>query len=342
MSLPTTVFCFNQYINSISGIAQSISIRAQPLMIGLPKEASNKLWFATNNPVAAPEPRYELQRELRASKLIGETRDSNKIYLYRCQPGDRVMDEIGRLREIAFRLVGEGTGKSRDIDDYDYIYDHIVLWDEKVGKIAGAYRVANANLLLSKGGISALYTSELFRYQQTALDYLKRGIELGRSFVNPEYWGKPSLDYLWQGIGAYINQAPNIRYVFGAVSITNDYPKRLKDILIYYYQTFYRHEKNIAFPNNPYVIQPDTNANLKTLFSEVNTKQGLEIVQTEFKTANCKIPILYKQYSSCFEYGGYRLVCFNIDPNFNQCIDGLFIADMNYMKPPKRKRYLKR
>jgi putative hemolysin len=118
------------------------------------------------------------------------------------------MREIGRLREVAFRAVGEGTFKRRDIDEYDSHYFHLVLWDQHDLEIVGAYRFADAEQLTQADHPTGLYSSTLFNYSDSNQDLFAHGLELGRSFVQPKYWGKRSLDYLWFGIGAFLSRYP--------------------------------------------------------------------------------------------------------------------------------------
>ena len=139
-----------------------------------------------------------------ATELLGETSDGKQIRLAQCAEDSLLLQEIGRLRELTFRQVGEGTGRSRDLDDFDPHYQHILVWDADALRIAGAYRVARGAQVLARAGLAGLYTASLFRYADDAIPRLAEGMELGRSFVVPDYWGSRSLDYLWQGIGAYL------------------------------------------------------------------------------------------------------------------------------------------
>src|SRR5690606_6274967 len=151
--------------------------------------------------IAHPENRKLLRLEIRQCPLLGETYDGKQIFLYSYTPDSCVMREIGRLRELAFRTVGEGTGQRRDTDLYDVHYQHIVLWDDQELEIVGSYRIAESRPFLQRQALAALYSSTLFDYQPAMDHVFERGLELGRSFVQPRYWGKRSLDYLWFGIG---------------------------------------------------------------------------------------------------------------------------------------------
>ena len=296
--------------------------------------------FVTEKTIAHPEDRAALKKEFNSAQLVGATRDNHKIFL--CDYGQHpcVLREIGRLREQTFRLVGEGTGSRRDLDKYDHHYRHLVLWDEEKLCIAGAYRLGDARRIVKQKGIKGLYTAELFDYQPGVQDYLQQGLELGRSFVHPDYWGKASLDYLWQGLGAYLQHHPEIRYVFGPVSMSAHYPKALRDMLVFYYERFYRHPDDLADGKHPHQIDEDHLIELQHQFAQLNREQGFELLQQEFQAQGCKVPVLYKQYAALYEEGGYQLLAFSVDSEFGNCVDGLFIADLQLMKANKRARYL--
>lgn len=296
--------------------------------------------FITEKTIAHPEDRAALKKELKTAQLIGATRDSHKIYLCDYNQHPTVLREIGRLREQTFRLVGEGTGSRRDLDKYDHYYRHLVLWDEEKLCIAGAYRLGEAHRIMKTKGLKALYTSELFQYQPNAQDYLHQGLELGRSFVHPDYWGKASLDYLWQGLGAYLQHHPEIRYVLGPVSMSALYPKPLRDLLVFYYERYYRHDDSLADGNHPHHIDEDQLIALQHRFSKLDSDQGFDILQQEFTALDCKIPVLFKQYAALYDDGGYQLLAFSVDSEFGNCVDGLFMGDLHKMKANKRARYL--
>ena len=171
--------------------------------------------FSTETAIAHPENRALLRDEVKRCELLGETGDGKIIYLYRYEPNSLIMREVGRLREIAFRAVGEGTGSRRDIDGFDHRYFHLLLWDDDELEIAGAYRICDTAACVDNLGKDYLYSSELFNYTESMKPYLERGLELGRSFVQPKYWGRRSLDYLWYGIGCLFAQKPQLSLFTG-------------------------------------------------------------------------------------------------------------------------------
>jgi len=244
------------------------------------------------------------------------------------------------LREITFRKVGEGTGAKRDLDRFDRDYQHLLLWDREAVTLAGAYRIGDTAKLVQESGEKGMYTRTLFDFQPGFQTYLDNGLELGRSFVNPDYWGKASLDYLWQGIGAYLNHNPQVRYLVGPVTVSAAFSKSLIDHLVFYYQRFYTCPQALASAKQPYFIEPERRCALEIEYQDLDRSEGFQHLQQAFQSQNEKVPVLFKQYAALFEEGGFQLLAFSIDPDFGDCIDGLFLADLTRLKPAKRKRYL--
>jgi putative hemolysin len=187
-------------------------------------------FFITQNAIAHAQNRQDIKKELKSSQLLGETNDGKLIYLYKYKSDSVILKEIGRLRELSFRQVDEGVNKKRDTDKYDKYYEHIVLWDESDLEIVGSYRVVKTKEVLKKYGFDGFYSHSLFEFQKAFEPYLKESVELGRSFVQPKYWGTRALDYLWFGIGAYLRQNPDIKYMFGPVSISASLSPIAKDL----------------------------------------------------------------------------------------------------------------
>lgn len=326
---------------------ESDSLADKPLIKRLKKHLykigkGKKAIFVTEKTIAHPEDSSVIKQELKTAQLIGSTRDNHRIYLCSYQQHPTVLREIGRLREQTFRKVGEGTGSRRDLDKFDHYYQHLILWDEDKLTIAGAYRLGEVNTILHKKGVKGLYTADLFNYQQNSLPMLEQALELGRSFVHPNYWGKASLDYLWQGLGAYLQHNPQIRYVLGPVSMSAHYPKNLRDLLVFYYQSYYSSENLLANGKLPYDIDEEDLAHWQRIFANLDREQGFEILQHQFTAQGHKIPVLFKQYAALYEEGGYQLLAFSVDTEFGNCVDGLFVADLTKMKAAKRERYLQK
>ncbi|RDV29312.1 GNAT family N-acetyltransferase [Alteromonas aestuariivivens] len=294
--------------------------------------------FTTQAPIALPEDRKLLTGAIKQScEHLGQTTDGKHIYLYQHNSSSPIMREIGRLREIAFRAVGEGTHKRRDIDPYDSHYFHLILWDDKALEIAGAYRFGNAATLTAAGHPTGLYSASLFHYpQQENRELFESGLELGRSFVQPKYWGKRSLDYLWFGIGAFLNRYPHYRFLFGAVSISNAYPQPAKDLLVEFYRCYFPARFGAASARAPYQITSP----LLPIFHGHDYKSEFALLKHLLANMKVNVPTLYKQYTEIAERGGAAFLDFSVDAGFNDCIDGLIVVDLHALNDKKRQRYL--
>ncbi len=296
--------------------------------------------FKTQSAIALPEPRQNLKKSIEECQHLGSTHDGKDIYIYNYQDSSPILREIGRLREIAFRAVGEGSGKKRDIDKYDAYYHHLVLWDKEELEIIGAYRFADTEKVMAEQGKSALYTQTLFTYEKEMQPYLLQGLELGRSFVQPKYWGKRSLDYLWFGIGAFLKVNPQFKYLFGPVSISDSYPKAARDLMVYFYTLYFGNQSKMAESNQPYQYhQTDINL-LKQSFSGDNYKEDFTQLKHLLANMGVNVPTLYKQYSELCHPGGVKFLAFGTDPDFNDCLDGLVLVDVTQFTDKKKARYL--
>lgn len=296
--------------------------------------------FATEVAISHPENRALLKTEIEKCEMLGTTADQKKIYLYHYQPNSFIMREVGRLREMAFRAVGEGSGNRRDTDIYDKHYIHLLLWDESELEIAGAYRFCDASKALAANGEQMLYSASLFKYRDAMKLYLEQGLELGRSFVQPKYWGKRSLEYLWYGIGAFLHKNPQYRYLFGPVTLSNSYPQHAKDMLVHFYSVHFPAREPLADCTVPYRISPEILESLREQFPGKDYKQEFVQLKSQLSHMNRSVPTLYKQYTEICEPGGVQFAGFNIDPEFQNAIDGLIVVDLARLKPARRQRYL--
>lgn len=285
--------------------------------------------------VAHPEDRRLLRKAVRESEPLGITRDGMEMFCYHHRDDSVVMRELGRLREISFRAVGEGTGRRRDVDAYDSYYDHILLWDDSQLELVGAYRLARCAAL--KPGQS-LYTSSLFDFGEQADQYFAEGLELGRSFIQPQYWGKAALDYLWQGVGAYLARYPDVRYLFGPVSISQQMPVAGRDLMIEFYSLHFPAASDWAQARRPYTRTTEAVSG----FTGENYQQEFTLLKERLAELSTNVPPLFKQYSELCEQDGVQFAAYNIDPDFADCVDGLVMVDIARMKPARRKRYLEK
>ncbi len=305
-----------------------------------------KALLATEQSISHPVDRQQLRSELKKAEKLGITTDNKDIYLVDAEESPNVLKEIGRLREYTFRKVGEGTGTKRDTDKYDDYYTHLVLWDDEALEIVGAYRIGECSWIMSWLGKEGLYMNELCKIDDKLDEKLESAIELGRSFVQPKYWGSRALDYLWQGIGAYLSHNPQIKYMYGPVTISNSYPKIAKDILVYFYSTYFKpvdatSSSTSGFKaNHPYILSRNTRAEFEQLFQGQEYPEAFRTLKSYLKGLGVSVPTLYKQYAELCEEGGVNFFDFGVDPSFNNAIDGYLLVDLDKLKAEKRRRYL--
>jgi len=238
-----------------------------------------------------------------------------------------ILNEIGRLREITFRAVGEGTNHSIDIDEYDLYYNHLFIWDNHENCIVGAYRIGMGREIIQQYGIKGLYIESLFRIRNKFRSVLSQSLELGRSFVVQEYQRKPlPLFLLWKGILYFLLKNPHYRYLLGPVSISNDYLPVSKDSIIRFIKTNYFDSEKARFirPRKAYRFvseNPDINLLLDNAGYDLNKFDRLI---GDIDKVNRGIPVLLKKYLSL----NAQILAFNVDPNFNNCLDGLIVLDI--------------
>ena len=304
-----------------------------------PKKAAAKTPFETENTLAHPVDRRALREDLKKGELLGETADGKKIVLFAYEADSPVMREIGRLRELTFRTVEEGTGESYDLDAYDAEFRHLVLWDDQELEIVGAYRIGECAQILERSGMDGLYTPSLFDFNPALIERLPQSLEMGRSFVQPRYWGKRSLDYLWYGIGAYIKRHPEIRYFYGPVTLSDAYPQVAKELIVAFFSEQFGDDANMAVGKRPFRASEEVKQLAKESFRG-DYKDAYKKLNRLLEQYQVKVPTLFKQYAELCEPGGMRFIDFSIDPEFGDCIDALILVDIQQIKPKKFQRYI--
>lgn len=297
--------------------------------------------YPTESSIAHPVSRQEIKQELKNGELLGTTSDNKQIYLVEHDNAINLINEIGRLREYSFRKVGEGSGKSRDVDSYDRYYHHLVLWDDDELEVVGAYRIGECGWILSWLGREGLYLNELCDIHSNFDPILEDAIELGRSFVQPKYWGSRALDYLWQGIGAYLSHNPHIKYMIGPVSISGNFPKSAQDALVYFYTHYFGSTTRMLKAHSPYRLSQYVESDFSTFFKGDDYQEDFKRLKNYLKSFDVSVPTLYKQYTELCEDGGVEFIDFGIDVEFNNCIDGYILVDIRQIKEEKRKRYMR-
>lgn len=297
--------------------------------------------FVTERNIIHPIPRKFIKRELLNSELIGETSDEKKIYLCNYYESPNTMTEIARLREITFRKVGEGTGNKLDLDRFDKMYEHIVVWDENDLEIVGSYRLGLGKEIMNNVGPNGFYTSTLFNYSDEFIHkYLETSLELGRSFIQKKYWKTNALHYLWQGIGAFLYKHPEITHLFGGVSISKNYKQLALEPIVYFYSKWYGKIDNEVTATKEYKLSEKSTEDYKNEFTGKTPQEDYKILKSMLKPLGFTVPTLYKQYTELCENDGVRFLSFGVDDSFEMCIDGFILIDVNKIAKEKRARYI--
>ncbi len=238
--------------------------------------------------------------------------------------------EIGRLREITFREVGEGTNESIDLDSFDSYYHHLFLWDNEANKVAGAYRMGLGKNIYKKHGIEGFYVHTLFKFEPELHPMMENSIEMGRAFVIKEYQQKPMpLFLLWKGIVHITLRYPEYKYLIGGVSISNQFSNFSKSLMIEFMKSHY-YDPYVAqyiHPKKEYKVKlKDADKDFVFDATQADMNKFDKIID-EIEPGSLRIPVLIKKYVK----QNARLVAFNVDPKFNNAIDGLMyirIADI--------------
>jgi len=263
--------------------------------------------------------------------------DEFAVYLAAPDAIPNVLREIGRLRELTFRGAGEGTGKPIDLDEFDPHYLHLFLWSKPAREVAGAYRLGATADLLPRFGIRGLYSSTLFHFSAELFERTGPALELGRSFIRPEYQRQYApLLLLWKGITRYVVAHPECAVLFGAVSISNDYNAASRDLLVSFLET--RKEACLAYlvrPRRPYRGPNQTSHGSRWRLRDI---EELSAPIADLECDGKGVPILIRQYMKA----GGRVLGFNVDPHFSNVVDALMMADLRRAPLPLLERYMGR
>jgi len=250
-----------------------------------------------------------------------------------------LLAELGRLREITFRAVGEGTGQARDLDRFDAFYQHLFMWHRGKREIVGAYRLGQTDEILAEHGPRGLYTTTLFRYQPGVLDGLSPALELGRSFIVADYQRKmASLSLIWRGIGQYIARHPRYKVLFGPVSISKEYQNLSKNLMVMYLQEhsndpeLARQIKAKKPPRSRYFGRLDR----RSFRTSVRDIDDVSALISEIEREDRGVPVLLRQYLKL----NATVLSFNIDPDFGDCLDGLLLVDLSKTDEKTLRRYM--
>ena len=251
-----------------------------------------------------------LKAELTEEKRLRMTHKShNQIYIITAQDSPNIMKEIGRLREIAFRAAGGGTGKPLDIDEYDIMenpYKQLIVWNPEAEEILGGYRyLLGTDVRYDEKGAPILATAHMFNFSEKFLkEYLPTTIELGRSFVTVEYQstragskGLFALDNLWDGLGALTVVMPNVKYFFGKVTMYPSYHRQGRDMILYFLKKHFGDKENLITPMKPLEMEAKEE-DLAALFCKNTFKEDYKILNCEIRKLGYNIPPLVNAYMS--------------------------------------------
>jgi putative hemolysin len=290
------------------------------------------------NIVAAP-PRNQLAAEI--ARLGSERKlcESGEIAVYLGGASElpNVLREIGRLREIAFRHAGEGTGRAIDLDRFDGHYWHLFAWNHARDEVVGAYRLGVTGEILPKFGVDGLYTSTLFRYSRHLFDRVGPALELGRSFVRLEYQKQYApLLLLWRGIGQFVARRPECATLFGGVSISSRYHAVSRYLLVRFLETHRANElAGMVIPRRPYRPGPRVVRHVGGMPMPDDVDDLSKLI-ADLESDGKGVPILVKQY---LKTGGRLLAC-NVDRHFADALDALIVVDLRTAPAPLLERYL--
>ncbi len=318
----------------LAGLTQYFRLRTQVLGRrppvqqagpGLRRKPAARVW-----PQAiAPAPDRELVRLDVATLPLDQTLLASgdfRVFYARRRQIPSLMREIGRQREICFRQVGEGTGRDQDLDRFDDHYLHLCLWNQKEGELAGGYRLGLADQILARQGVDGLYTSTLFNFHPDFFARMPHALEMGRSFITEKYQRSYSaLLLLWKGIGRFILANPRYRHLFGPVSVSRRYQTFSRQLMIDFLET--RHPspfKPLVSPKNPVVIRRRDQALASRLAAQMADWDELTEVVADVESNRAAPPILFKQYLKL----AARCCAWNLDPDFNNAVDCLLVADL--------------
>lgn len=259
-----------------------------------------------------------------------------EVYCFEFQEAPMLMREIGRQREITFREVGEGSGKSIDLDSYDEYYLHLCIWDKTKQKLVGAYRIGQADKIIHEKGIVGLYTYSLFKMKKYLFKEINPALEMGRSFIVKDYQKTfAPLMLLWMGIGHFVAKNPQYKNLFGPVSISNDFNAVSKDLMVYFLkennslkdlENFVKPRKKFKYLKNDQFYHSFSIKDLKDVQDLMN----------DIENSGAKIPVLIKQYLNL----GGKIIAFNVDPDFHDVLDGLILVDLTQTKPDILIKYM--
>jgi putative hemolysin len=309
----------------------SVTNRARSSMELLAAPPRNRQPFAVRDAIAA-----EISRLDPASCLVES--GTFQVFCAEAQQIPATLHELGRLREITYRAVGEGTGSMLDLDRFDERYLHLFSWDRREQRLVGAYRIGQTDRIIAAEGVQGLYTRRLFRYDRQFIDCFSPALELGRSFVRAEYQrNHNALFLLWKGIGRFVTEHPDYRFLFGPVSISARYTDASHALLIAFLEQNHldRSLAELVEAIHPHRAKPAPELTSVVLPATIEDADQLV---SRLEADGKGIPVLLRQYLKL----NARLIAVSIDPNFGDALDALMMVDLAKVHRAILNRYLGR
>ena len=308
-----------------------------------PVTLRSRITSKIQEPLAPELPQDALIKEIDALPQNRCLAENNGLFVYLAKANEipQLLLEIGRLREFTFRRAGEGTGKSRDLDSFDDYYSHLLLWNRNQRELVGAYRAGNTAEILAERGVRGLYTSTLFRYHESLFQKLGPALELGRSFVRPEYQRKYApLLLLWKGIARLVAMHPEAPVLFGAVSISNEYNDTSREMIYRFFEERIQEDDlaGLIEPRRPFRPGPLRGADCRSICRALRDLEELSEPIADIEADGKGLPILLRQYAKI----GGKLLGFNVDRKFSNVLDGLVVVDLRQTDPGVLQRYMGR
>ncbi len=317
--------------------------RRRKTEISWPLGLRSRLVSKIQQPVAVlPQPEL-LQQEIESLPVDRCLAENGEFAVYHAtaQEIPNLLLEVGRVRELTFRRAGEGTGKSRDLDSFDDYYGHVLLWSKTKRELVGGYRAGNTSEILAQRGVSGLYTSTLFRYDVNLFQKLGPALELGRSFVRPDYQRQYApLLLLWKGIARLVATHPEIPVLFGAVSISNDYNEASREMIYRFFEARMMEDDlaGLIEPRRPFRPGFLRRSDCRSMCRALRDLDELSQPITDIEADGKGLPILLRQYAKI----GGKLLGFNVDRKFSNVLDGLVVVDLRQTESAVLERYMGR
>lgn len=282
-------------------------------------------------PLAQPVPAELLLRDVEAlpPESVIVSHPPFDIFLAKAPQIPHIMEEIGRLRELTFRGVGEGTGLEKDIDEYDLYYHQMFIWDRSANKIVGGYRLGLGDEIFNTYGPGGFYINSLFKIKKGFYPIMEEAVELGRSYVVPDYQKKLlPLFLLWKGILHFLLKNPQYGYLYGPVSISKNYSFLSKSMIVSFIKKHYFNDKLARFlkPRTPFKVKVDKEVDVEALLENFGGElSALDQFISDIEPDHFRLPVLIKKYIK----QNARFISFNLDPNFSDALDGFIILSID-------------